>query len=125
MQHVLSRSKGRKNFVLVGYSFGSLVTIELARILEEKGFNGRLVLIDGSPDLVKAIVDQQLSSQSDEELENSVLLGIMNIIAPMLSSQVKELSDFICIIKFYYFSSLIPTFSLSTNLETKNHGNRK
>jgi len=35
---------------MVGYSFGSIIAIELTRRLEVMNFKGRLVLIDGAPE---------------------------------------------------------------------------
>ncbi|KAF7404745.1 hypothetical protein HZH66_003651 [Vespula vulgaris] len=46
--HILDKLKGRSEFMLVEYSFGCLITIELTRKLEAKGFIGRLILI-GAP----------------------------------------------------------------------------
>ncbi|XP_034946083.1 fatty acid synthase [Chelonus insularis] len=88
LPHVLQRNKGRRDFVIAGYSYGSLVAIELARKLEAEGLTGRLVLIDGAPELMKAIKDQQLASASDEELETNVLVGIMDIYSPSLSGEL-------------------------------------
>lgn len=43
-------------FRIVGYSFGSIVAIEVARILESLGMKGKLILIDGAPDFLKKII---------------------------------------------------------------------
>ncbi|XP_023312031.1 fatty acid synthase-like, partial [Anoplophora glabripennis] len=40
-------------FTLVGYSFGTVIAIEVANILESLGYNGTLICIDGSPLLMK------------------------------------------------------------------------
>ncbi|XP_035740323.1 fatty acid synthase-like isoform X2 [Vespa mandarinia] len=82
LPHILEKLKDRKDFTLVGYSFGSLVTIELTRQLETKGFKGRLILIDGAPQLMKEIVNEQFQSSSEEELQNKVFV----IIAKTLTS---------------------------------------
>lgn len=80
--------KDRIDFTLVGYSFGSLVTIELARQLEAKGFNGRLILIDGAPLLMKEIVNQYFKSSSEEELQNNVLVRITELFTSTNNKQV-------------------------------------
>lgn len=36
-------------FYLVGYSFGSFITLEIARLLEECGMKGHVLLVDGAP----------------------------------------------------------------------------
>ncbi|EFN64610.1 hypothetical protein EAG_16158 [Camponotus floridanus] len=53
LPHLLEKIQSRKEFLIVGYSFGSLIAIELARLLEAKNFFGRLILIDGAPDQMK------------------------------------------------------------------------
>ncbi|KAL2737028.1 fatty acid synthase-like, partial [Vespula squamosa] len=71
LPHILEKLKNRVDFTLVGYSFGSLVAIELTRHLEAKGFDGRLILIDGAPQLMKELLIQYLPSLSEEELQNN------------------------------------------------------
>jgi len=84
----MSKKKLSQNFVIVGYSLGSLIAIELVRKLEEMNLQGRLVLIDGAPEQMKAITSQHLSFRTITELENNILLGIMDIIQPALSGKV-------------------------------------
>lgn len=68
----------QRTFVLIGYSYGSLIAIELARRLEDYSLNGKLVLIDGAPELMKAMIEQFLPSSTEEELQNNILLSIMD-----------------------------------------------
>ncbi|XP_063988184.1 fatty acid synthase-like [Diachasmimorpha longicaudata] len=82
LPYVLERNQGRRNFLLVGYSYGSLVAIELARRLEAEAYTGKLILIDGSPLFMKAIKDQQLASENNDELQTNILVGIADIAAP-------------------------------------------
>lgn len=84
----MSKKKLSQNFVIVGYSLGSLIAIELVRKLEEMNLQGRLILIDGAPEQMKAIASQHLSFKTITELENNVLLGIMDTIQPALSGKV-------------------------------------
>ncbi|KAL2719885.1 fatty acid synthase-like [Vespula squamosa] len=78
LPHILEKLKDRTDFTFVGYSFGSLLSIELTRELEARGFNGRLILIDGAPQLIKELINQQVQSSSEEELQNNVLISIMD-----------------------------------------------
>ncbi|XP_066594557.1 fatty acid synthase [Prorops nasuta] len=88
LPYVLERSKNRRDFVIVGYSFGSLIAIELVRRLEAEGLIGRLILIDGAPEQMKTVLHQQLHSSSEEELQSNVLIGIMDILAPTASPKL-------------------------------------
>lgn len=77
-----------QDFVIVGYSMGSLIAIELMRKLEQLNLQGRLVLIDGAPEQIKAMANQFLPFTTFVELENNVLLSIMDTIQPTLSGKV-------------------------------------
>ncbi|XP_048505788.1 fatty acid synthase-like [Athalia rosae] len=88
ISHINSRNEDHKNFVIVGYSFGSLIAVELARRFESEGRSGRLVLIDGSPDLVKSLAAQNFNETSDEEFQTQVILEFTNHIAPTAAKKV-------------------------------------
>ncbi|XP_044017899.1 fatty acid synthase-like [Aphidius gifuensis] len=90
LPHVIARNKGRRNFVVVGYSFGSLIAIEIVRLLEAEGLTGKLILIDGSPDLMHAIKNEQMTASNDDELQTNVLVGIMDIIKPSYSGELYQ-----------------------------------
>ncbi|XP_023313670.1 fatty acid synthase-like [Trichogramma pretiosum] len=80
--YILERSADRRDFLVVGYSFGSMIAIEIVRRLEATGMTGKLIIVDGSPELMKRVQNQQLASNSDEELQSNVLLGMMDILSP-------------------------------------------
>lgn len=65
------------------------MAIEIVRKLEAEGKHGELILIDGSPDLIKDIQIQHFASNSDEELQSNILLGMMDIVSPTQSAEVK------------------------------------
>ncbi|XP_071569269.1 fatty acid synthase-like isoform X2 [Temnothorax nylanderi] len=79
LPHILKKMKDQRKFLIVGYSFGSLIAIELARLLEAKDFSGRLILIDGAPDQMKFWTNQYLGCTSPDELQNVVLLGLLEM----------------------------------------------
>jgi len=60
---------------MVGYSFGSIIAIELTRKLETMNFKGRLVLIDGAPEQMRSIYKDFVSN--DVDLQILLLIGIM------------------------------------------------
>ncbi|XP_046739713.1 fatty acid synthase-like [Diprion similis] len=88
MPHLQARNKGSRNFVIAGYSFGTLVAIELARRLESEGLSGRLVLIDGSPDHMKALCNQHLILDDEAQLQSILLLELMDTIGPSIRAKL-------------------------------------
>lgn len=87
-QYILPKAEEQRGFALVGYSYGSLIALELVKRLEKRGLSGRLVLIDGAPKFLKTIVEQFLPSTTEKELQNNVLLAIMDTIQSALSKKV-------------------------------------
>jgi fatty acid synthase len=68
---------------LVGYSFGSLITLELAKELEKHGMNGHVVLIDGAPKFLKKLtVEQKLFDFSDASIQSVTLMFLIQILFP-------------------------------------------
>jgi len=85
--------------------------------LEKQGLNGRLVLIDGAPEQLKAILEQFIPSTTEEELQNNVLLAIMDTVQSILSEKVdfirsiaKILFDYIFLLLISRLFSFIVTF---------------
>lgn len=74
-------------YYLVGYSFGSLVTLELARMFEERGLKGHVVLIDGSPAFLKKLSSDQVSlvtekDDKDKQLHDTLMMAALRVIFP-------------------------------------------
>ncbi|KAL7036630.1 hypothetical protein ACKWTF_008883 [Chironomus riparius] len=65
-------------FFFVGYSFGALMAMKLAKVLEQHGKVGRIVLIDGAPKLLKTLaVDQLPDNWTDDMVRNIILTMII------------------------------------------------
>ncbi|KAL6424537.1 hypothetical protein ACFW04_009934 [Cataglyphis niger] len=79
LPYVLQKMKDQKEFLIVGYSFGSLIAIELTRFLEAKNFSGRLILIDGAPDQMKFLHKRYFYYTSEQELQNKILLHLAQL----------------------------------------------
>lgn len=70
-------------FYLVGYSFGSFVTIELARQLEAVGMKGHVLLIDGAPHFLKQLSYGHLTTEiNDETIQMLLVVGIVQLVFP-------------------------------------------
>ncbi|XP_015113026.1 fatty acid synthase [Diachasma alloeum] len=85
LPYILKKNRGRKHFVIVGYSYGSLVAIELMRKLEARSCCGKIILIDGAPLYMKAIKDQQLLAENSDALQTNVLVGMADTALPEVS----------------------------------------
>lgn len=74
IKDVLQLFDSTDNFYLIGYSFGAIVTLELAYLLEAAGKTGRIFLIDGAPKYLKQIAIQQTGSTMSLESIQSLVL---------------------------------------------------
>lgn len=70
-----------ENYVIVGYSFGSLVAIEVAKRLQSKRMHGKLLLLDGAPKFLKLLSLKQLGDNPTDEEVQKVLMPIVVSIA--------------------------------------------
>jgi len=77
LQHVLPKLRDGKDFIMVGYSFGSIIAIELTRRLEAMNFKGRVILIDGAPEQMRMMYKEFISDCDDVDLQIFVLFTIM------------------------------------------------
>lgn len=73
--------------MVIGYSFGALVAIEVARILEISGLSGHILCIDGSPVFLKKLVLKSIKADhfSLRKLENLILDNIASTCLPTLN----------------------------------------
>ncbi|XP_014482327.1 PREDICTED: fatty acid synthase-like [Dinoponera quadriceps] len=78
LPQILTRMKHSKEFIIVGYSYGSVIAIELVRLLEARNLTGRLILIDGAPDQMKAMKEQHFLFTTIQDFQNKILLALMD-----------------------------------------------
>lgn len=64
----------QKQFYIIGHSFGAIVAIQLAQMLERTGMNGRVLLMDGSPVYLKRMSEAMIKTTSKKENMEDVLI---------------------------------------------------
>lgn len=70
-----------ETFYFVGYSFGVFLTLELARLLEQEGMSGQILLIDGSPEFLKLLLLEQLIEDfTEEDVEELIVTNILRVV---------------------------------------------
>lgn len=81
--------KDKDTFNLIGYSFGSVICLELASILEKNGKKGILVLVDGAPLFLKKIFSSYVFDD-EEKLQNYLLSTIIALVFPEDSDYITK-----------------------------------
>ncbi|CAH1394198.1 unnamed protein product, partial [Nezara viridula] len=80
-----------KTFNIAGYSFGGLIAIELVRQLENLGYQGNLILIDSSPELMKQMAYTDYSDKLDNVAQLNIILKVFDYIgAGKVRAEVME-----------------------------------
>lgn len=68
--------KGKKRFVLIGHSFGAVLGIKLAKILEQNGLTGEVICSDGAVALLKQGMKMHVPQRGtvDESIKHFILM---------------------------------------------------
>lgn len=81
-QDILELFLGNESFHLIGYSFGSLLTLEIAKLLESRGKKGRVTMIDGSPQLLHRSAKVNLIDSSEENIQSTIMMKCIRLVFP-------------------------------------------
>ncbi|EDV94357.1 GH20691 [Drosophila grimshawi] len=83
LEHVKALLKPTHPFYLIGYSFGSYVALQLAALLEQLGYRGHVLLIDGAPHFLTKLTNLHLGENfTDNSLYDLLFSSIVNQIFP-------------------------------------------
>lgn len=92
---ITSNLNPSQDFNIIAYSYGTLVALELAVLLEASGYNGRLLFIDGAPSIISALFQYQLATcKTQSEMQSSLLCSIMSMIEPINVEKFKVELDY-------------------------------
>lgn len=90
LKHVFNKTH---TFRLVGYSFGTIITLEIARILEGLGMHGKIMLIDGSPHFLKKLVHYLNGNEKGELSDKDVKRIMISIMKGLFSMKDLESTE--------------------------------
>jgi len=74
LQLIEQRLSADQEFLIVGYSFGGLIAIEVLKLLEKNNRTGKLWLIDSSPQFLKMTTEIAIRGENDQDHEIQVQL---------------------------------------------------
>uniref|UniRef100_A0A182RRM2 Uncharacterized protein n=1 Tax=Anopheles funestus TaxID=62324 RepID=A0A182RRM2_ANOFN len=77
-----------EQFLVIGYSFGSLLALEIVKRLEARSLRGKLMLIDGSPLYLQRFASHHLSGFDDEHLQMAILTLVLSFALPSVSNEI-------------------------------------
>lgn len=111
----------QKDFYIIGYSYGCLIAMEIAKALEKSGRKGRIVLLDGAPVYLKCLaLGVAKSAAKDENVENALIMVMLKnfsneILSEAILPKLNDCKDFDS--KFQLILELLPDAIKSSNSE--------
>ncbi|KAJ0175960.1 hypothetical protein K1T71_008134 [Dendrolimus kikuchii] len=90
-KYLKDRIKINSKFYILGYSFGVLVALELAYILEKEGNLGVVYCLDSSPKALRAQLDAYLGKLGKYELQNTIVMHFHRLLLKENSDEFKEM----------------------------------
>ena len=70
-------------FYIIGYSFGTLVALEMISLLERNGYPGIMILIDGSPAYSTSSLKKQFAHETEAQFQTAILSKISAFVIPL------------------------------------------
>lgn len=107
---IKSKLEKNEDYGIVGYSYGSILATEIYKELEKLGHKGRCLFIDGSPSLIKKLVNEQFSVTDEitsNIIESKLLVHLLSMfVSENITNILVSLSilDNILLIKLPLFS---------------------
>jgi fatty acid synthase len=90
IDYVLDLFSDADNFVIIGHSFGSLLTLKIAKILEDLGKSGQAILLDGSPEFIMKYALQSYQMENLTSFNNHISMILFNIFQQFVDSKVAK-----------------------------------
>ncbi|GBP64858.1 Fatty acid synthase [Eumeta japonica] len=90
VKKLLQMVKLEGNFYLLGYSYGVLIAMEMAVLLEQRGLQGSIFCVDSAPDVFPVQLKVVLGDVSENELQNAVIDHMYSVMAGQSSDELHE-----------------------------------
>jgi fatty acid synthase len=74
--------KDAEKFVLIGHSFGSILALKIAKILESAGKSGQIIQLDGSPQFIHRFSHKMMTERTIEDMRSSISMVLFNVLLP-------------------------------------------
>lgn len=95
IQDVIEFFSTEKEYCVVAHSYGTLIAIKIASLLEKVGKCGRVILVDGSPDCLKQMAHGLLRTLKVEDHTDALFIVVFSQFcrAELRDSLIEKLSE--------------------------------
>lgn len=80
------------NFLLIGHSFGCILTLKLAEMLENNGKSGHIIQLDGSPQYNNRIAHKISPTKNDDGIRETISMIVFDFFMPHVDPDVVKRS---------------------------------
>lgn len=79
-----------QDFLILGYSFGGLIALEIVKLLEKNNRKGKLWLIDSAPKFLKMITELTILGDKSKEdtIQVQIIVKFIDLVWPHKKSGV-------------------------------------
>lgn len=78
IQDITEFFSNQKKYCVVAHSYGTLIAVKIASLLEKLGKNGRIILVDGSPNYLKRMAQGLLRTTKVEDHTDVLIMVIFS-----------------------------------------------
>lgn len=90
--HILDLFNDVDKFILIGHSFGCILTLKLATILENCGKRGQIVQLDGSPQYNSRFAQKLSPERNDSGIREAISMIVFDFFMPHVDPDVVKRS---------------------------------
>jgi len=89
---ILELYKDTEYFILIGHSFGSILALKIAKILENEGISGQIIQLDGSPQFIHRFSHKMMTERTIEDMRSSISMVLFNVLLPYVDPNTARIA---------------------------------
>lgn len=90
--HVLNLFNDVDNFILIGHSFGTILTLKLASLLEINKKFGHIIQLDGSPQFINRFAHKMSPERNDDGIRTAIAMILFDFFVPCVDPDIAKRS---------------------------------
>jgi len=79
-----------ENFVLVGHSFGAILALKIAKLLEANGKSGQIIQLDGSPQYSHGVASQTSNDEHYSDIRNYIAMMLFKFYQKLVGQSASK-----------------------------------
>lgn len=89
-QDILDIYADCSKFILIGHSFGALLCLKIAKLLEDNGKTGQIIVLDSSPLFIHRFTHKLLAERTIQDMRSSISMVLFNVFLPYVDMNIAK-----------------------------------